>query len=368
MNHDLWLMARAIPAYTAGGGRAALPKILKFDVTYRCESRCEFCFYWCAESRDNTASLMRGDTEMSLDQVEQHMVPIVRRLGIRYVNISGGEPLLRTDLGAIVRVLADAGARVGLNTTLRGIRDDVLDALVDARARNVRVSIHGTRDVHDSLVQRPGAHDELVGNMTRSMARFRDAGQTRRPNVTFCYVVVPQNQHCILETVRLAEELGADRFYLHFLEWQPESCISQEWAARAVSSAPERRAVDSELIYRQLEQIMVRQTESRMRVLCHPFTPRCADEIRLWYGDPQFNRVRNCFFLWMETRIDPFGNVLPCAYLTIPSGNILDEDFERIWSGEHLSRTRSEVQSQLTEFCYKCCKLSRSWQNLLVHI
>lgn len=160
-----------------------------------------------------------------------------------------------------------------------------------------------------------------------------------------------------------------NRFYIHFLEWQDAARVGDQGPqSRALMSDEDHRRVDSDIVYKQVEIARRLNDAGRFQIICHPFEPESAHQIWLWHNEPQFKAVQKCYFLWLETRIDPFGDVIPCLYITTPAGNIMTDKFSDLWRGETLTSIRREIQRGLRPVCQKCCKLSRHWQNYLVHI
>ena len=77
-----------------------LPRALLLYVTYRCNARCVMCGIWQDhEFSDATSELSRSELDRVLSD----------RLfaAIEYLNINGGEPALRADLGDLVRLCLD---------------------------------------------------------------------------------------------------------------------------------------------------------------------------------------------------------------------------------------------------------------------
>jgi pyrroloquinoline quinone biosynthesis protein E len=125
-----WGLARA----RFGHGR--LPLFASYAVTYRCDRACAYC-----HAQRNSGTELPTDAAMRL-------LSELRRLGLRRVGFTGGEPLRRDDLAAILRHCVALGLRTNLNTngTLVPARREVL-ALVDG----VAMSLDGGPGVHDRL-------------------------------------------------------------------------------------------------------------------------------------------------------------------------------------------------------------------------
>lgn len=72
--------------------------------TTGCDLRCSYC---------DTSYAFSGGREMSLDEI----VAEVERLGLPFVLLTGGEPMLQKDIGALARRLLAQGYRVAIETS-----------------------------------------------------------------------------------------------------------------------------------------------------------------------------------------------------------------------------------------------------------
>ena len=123
----------------ATGGRR--PFALYFIVTERCPNTCGYCGY-----RDSVGNRDLMSSEMTLEAIR----PILAEagaMGCRKVHLTGGEPLARSDIGAIADAARDAGMFVGISTSGVGLpaRIDALGAVELAF-----VSLDGPAEVHNA--------------------------------------------------------------------------------------------------------------------------------------------------------------------------------------------------------------------------
>jgi len=64
---------------------------LNLEVTKRCNARCNFCDYWKTQKEAPITDYL----------------PIIKKFDPMYINITGGEPLLRKDLATIIKQIKD---------------------------------------------------------------------------------------------------------------------------------------------------------------------------------------------------------------------------------------------------------------------
>jgi len=81
------------------------PLYVHYGITHRCNLHCRMCHIQPGEDA----------RELSLEQIDK-IFTILKRLGVFYVSLGGGEPFLRSDLIPVVRLLKDKGFMVRLLT------------------------------------------------------------------------------------------------------------------------------------------------------------------------------------------------------------------------------------------------------------
>lgn len=117
------------------------PLLLHYYITERCTCRCQFCAIWRQPLHTEASMMAVG---RNLDEAAA--------LGVRFVDLTGGEPLLHPDLPEMLRLARAAGLRTTLTTNgmLYPDRCHELAGLVDF--------------LHFSLdAAAPAAHDRLRG-------------------------------------------------------------------------------------------------------------------------------------------------------------------------------------------------------------
>lgn len=112
----------------------------------RCNCRCKMCDIWKTT----------GAQEISIQDLERQLESI-ERLGVRWVVLSGGEPLMHSSLWRLVDLLRDRQIRITLLSSglLLGRHAASVVQLVD----DVIISLDGPAEVHDSIRGVSGAFD-----------------------------------------------------------------------------------------------------------------------------------------------------------------------------------------------------------------
>jgi GTP 3',8-cyclase len=141
---------------------------LRVSLTDRCNLRCSYCMP--AEGLD----WLRRDIVLTTEEIIRLVRIAVLRLGIDEVRFTGGEPLLRRDLEAIVGAVSALRPRPKISVTSNGIGlARHADALRRAGLDRVNISLDTLRrDTFSRLARRNRLDDVLAGLAAARAAGF----------------------------------------------------------------------------------------------------------------------------------------------------------------------------------------------------
>ncbi|MFY1633642.1 radical SAM protein [Solwaraspora sp. WMMB335] len=174
------------PVITPDQIKRSQPTSICWTPIVRCDLRCPHCL-------DDTTLREPDSTH------RQRIADILAASGVLGVDISGGEPLLLTDLPRLADTIT-AGGRAAVSVTTNGThlarRVDELTGVVDA----VRVSLDGAA---------PATHDRLrgPGSFTAARAGIHAALDSGIP-VQIQTVLMADNRHEAQRLIDLAHDLG----------------------------------------------------------------------------------------------------------------------------------------------------------------
>ena len=147
---------------TTGGladtfGRTATD--LRLSLTDRCTLRCTYCMPADGMQWLPRAELLTDDEIVRLARIA------VELLGVRQIRLTGGEPLLRPHLPALITRLAALTPRPGIAMTTNGLRlAEFAQLLADAGLDRVNVSLDTVRhDTFRAVTRRDGLDAVLAG-------------------------------------------------------------------------------------------------------------------------------------------------------------------------------------------------------------
>ena len=328
----------------------AKPLYAVWEVTLKCDQPCAHCGSRAGRARDD---------ELSTDEVLD-VARALANLGCREIALIGGEAYLRDDLHQIVRVLADAGVRVGMQTGGRQLTLERALALKEAGLKQLGVSIDGPAEVHDLLRGNRGSHAAAL----RALEAGRDAGLDLSANTQI------NRLNCdLLETH--ARELRARGVK----SWQVQLTVPMGRAADRPEWILEPwRVVDVIDTLAKIQLDAAREYEGGI-----PFNVCAGNNIGYFGPHEQVLRSRpggteshwqGCQAGIYVMGIESDGTIKGCPSLpTAPyaGGNVRELPLETIWTQSAEVRfSRDRDTSELWGFCGTCyyadvCRAGCSW-------
>jgi len=306
-----------------------------------CNCRCIMCDIW--KTREQKTIGVR-DIEPQLESI--------RRLGVRWIVFSGGEPLMNSDLPEMCSLLRAEGIRLTLLST--GLLLKKCAAEVAEKFNDVIVSLDGPREIHDGIRRVPGAFDLLYEGI-RALRNMRpDVGITARSTVQRA------NHGHLMETVHAAKELQLDG--ISFLAVDVTSTAfnrSLVW--------PLSRQTEIGLSLAELE-VLENEIESLIAVSGQDFKPgfvaespqklrRIARHFRSQLGLAAAESPL-CNAPWVSAVIEADGSVRPCFFH--PSiGNLSGTTLEAVINGHEGRGFRGALDVANNPVCRNCvCSLN----------
>ncbi|MCK6468151.1 MAG: radical SAM protein [Candidatus Brocadia sinica] len=152
----------------ASAGSRLKPRWVAFQITDRCNSRCHHCNIWQMEPDKNP--LTAEEIECAFGD------PLFSEA--KYIQISGGEPTLRTDIEDVIlkthRVLPNAIIQLSTNGLLPERTIKVVKNVISKGVHlNVGVSLDGIGDEHDKIRGIPG-NFEKADRLIYELAELRN--------------------------------------------------------------------------------------------------------------------------------------------------------------------------------------------------
>jgi MoaA/NifB/PqqE/SkfB family radical SAM enzyme len=273
----------------------------------------------------------------------------------------GGEPLIRDDIVSLVRVVKEAGLRLGIVTNGLRLTSEMRRELVRYGLDHILVSIHGPEETHDRITGVKGSFKKTTSNIE---AFCKEKGNTF---VMLNFVVSSDNLHKMRDLVLLGKELGVDKVRIEHLLFitDEERQVHEEWC-QMMCPPPLAPMKDVSTLVCQIG--AVRGFSAELPLLLNEIKKEFGDfvfvkpalsdkEIEAWYSH-RYRSFRRCVFVWRSLFVDPEGYVIPCQhYAGLKMGNINKEPLLEIWNSRRYKLFRKLIRRGIAPGCSRCCKI-----------
>jgi cyclic pyranopterin phosphate synthase len=204
---------------------------LRISVTDRCNLRCTYCM--------PAEAIFRPREELLAYEEIARVAAVAAGLGVRTTRLTGGEPLLRRDLAALVRLLVAVPGIDEVALTTNGLLlAEQADDLAAAGLGRLNVSLDSLReDVFERIARRRGLDRVLAGLAAARRAGFAEI----RINAVSIRGLTED------EIVPLARFCRREGFHLRFIEFMPLDAEEAWDRSRVLSGADVRAILEREI-------------------------------------------------------------------------------------------------------------------------
>jgi len=170
---------------------------LFWECTLRCNARCSFCGSRCGETPSQ---------ELTTQQILAAFQDVANKMDATQImiNVTGGEPLLRSDLFEVMRQCTAMGFSWGMVTNGMRITPQVAAEMKAAGMRTISISLDGLQEIHEALRGVPGSFPKII----QGIRMLKEEAFLEQLQVTT--VVSRKNIHQLEDMYPLLKTLGLD--------------------------------------------------------------------------------------------------------------------------------------------------------------
>lgn len=289
----------------------AIPLSAQFELTYRCNHLCSFCY-----------NAPDGSREMTTPEIFDTLRKVAD-FGVLYMTLTGGEALCHKDFWKIAEETRRLGMALRLYTNGYLFADPALvRRLKVLNPVEIEISIHGSRpETHDALTRIKGSFVKTV----QAVRNLRAEGlkvQLKTP-------ITRLNQGELFEIKALAEELGC------FITFDAVITPKDDGSLDPLSLRP-----DDDFLQKYWGEWYLQLHDGKLP----PRGNHCASD----------TAEANCGTGRSGFTIDPYGNLLPCVAFRRPIANMKAiGSLQDVWASspvlEEVRDLAVEARSKLNE-------------------
>ncbi|MFH0926050.1 MAG: radical SAM protein [bacterium] len=321
--------------------RLSFPYKLTFAVTSNCNSHCSACNIWQKKEKD----------ELSLEEIDIFF----KKNRFSWVNLTGGEPLLRKDFVDIIYSIWKRNPNLFfLNFTSNGLQPakiykqtrKILSFLSIPKFA-VGISIDGYPGLDEKIKGRKGSYKRALGSFLNLKRLFKGSGY--QPFLS--YTILPENIGCLQETIKSLssrvsnfklKELNLNLFhfsphYYNNLNYDLsldffQGAIKEVKNYLRIEDKKNNLGLDNWLKKRYLKLLIKFIQGHKSPLPCQALKASCY--------------------------IDPLGNVYPCAMYNKKIGNIRESNYQliTIWNSKEAEEAREKIKNYHCPQCWTACE------------
>ncbi len=278
---------------------------IQWHLTERCNLKCTHCY----QSGVRNQELTFEEIKAVVGEVEETLKAWSEAFDISFspsFNITGGEPILRTDIFEAIDIIRRRGFEAYLLTNGTLISREKAASLGGLGLRGVQVSMEGLEKTHDSIRGKGSFASALKG-----IGNLLHEGMSVTMNATLSEV----NAGDLMGLIELAKSTGVQR--LGFSRLVP--------SGRGLGLLD--KMIGSEKVRQIYEEIFSIEAEGLEIVTGDPV----ASQIRCPAGGGEV-ATSGCAAGISGLTFLPDGTMVPCRRLFVPIGNIRKDRIREVWA------------------------------------
>lgn len=310
------------------------PIWVNFDITPNCPCRCNYCTYW-----------QNDDTELSTEEVKT-ILRNLKKIGVMYLGISGGEPLVRKDLPEIVAYAKTVGFIVGINTSGIISDENVYRALMETGINTICFSLDGaTAETHERYRPIPPFAKEVQAIHTAVKVRNEGDFSTQ---ISANTIVTRASIQELKEISDFCKSLGVDKN-----NFQP------------VWNVFDGQEVMDTIGFTQDDKALLEQAKGTLHQIPNTNLTQYIDLLPEFYTNYE-EKIRpiECYAGRAFAYLDAKGTLYPCSILPLPIGSMLHDDPEEMVKKEETEVILKKAAAQECKGCSLICYQER---NIMIH-
>jgi GeoRSP system radical SAM/SPASM protein len=299
------------------------PLTVNWSLSYQCNFTCSHCY-----SRELETVLLSPSEIRSV-------VDLLAEKGVVFINFGGGEPLLLDDLYDITAYAVSRGLQVTMNTNGWLLDPPTAVRIAEAGFHSIGISVDSPdAKVHDRFRNMEGSFDRAL----KGLDCLEEAGVRS----TVSCVINRENLHNWQGMIDLCRDHGTRTLYLHNYKCTGMGQVNMgeldltpdQWNAFYTEALEVREG---------LSDLVISFDDPIMAALP---------------GYSTNTAVKGSTCGKLSLHIEPDGGITPCGFIPVTIGNILNDDFDRIWfDSPVLEKMRSKTPTGKCSGCasYEDC-------------
>jgi Fe-coproporphyrin III synthase len=304
------------------------PFSMHFETTYNCTCKCVFCQRW----KDGPKNIKK---ELTYNQIEK-MINQAYDLGVRFIALSGGEPLLKKDILKAMKYARKKGIFTSMthNGTLineKNVKNilssfDAISISLDSLNPEKNDKLRGVKGVHKKtintlkLLKKYSKHTVIDVQSVLTSENFKDILEINKKLTKKGISTLFQPIH---------DDLDND-FKLKDKKFKDIKTTKKEW----------KQFIKAYKYTHPILKLMFKKHHAKaLDFILHPKSTK---------------KEYTCFAGSFSFFINPYGEVYPCDPIRKSMGNIKKQTLKEIWHNKNNIKLRKQIKNRKCH-CWLLC-------------
>jgi radical SAM protein with 4Fe4S-binding SPASM domain len=225
------------------------------EVTKNCNNFCKHCYNFWAEGRNQ---LSKNEVSLTRQEIRQIIKKIKKDINLKYVAVSGGEPLLRSDLPLIINDLFEENIVPVIITNGLLLNESLLKSF----PKNIHFEISllsNKAQIHNSL-----AGNNVFDTVIKNISKINRYGHV----FSTVFVATKYNALDVYKTIELGMALGSGAFMFNRIN-----------ISAGMKPYLEELVPSSDMLTKSLEQLQNAVIKYKINTVCSVPIPPCIVDI-----------------------------------------------------------------------------------------
>jgi len=335
------------------------PSWIVLGVNNTCNLHCKMCDVGVGYTESNFYQNLMGaqPLHMPIELFKQIVDQTVRYFPKAKLGLAFTEPLVYKHLFEGLNYAAENKLFTSVTTNALNLRK-MADGLIEAKLKELYVSLDGPADVHNEIRGYKLSFEKAVEGIDYLLSK------KGAPKISVYCVITQWNYNRLQEFLNYFKSRGLHEVGFMHTNYTPDDVAGNHNALFGnlyPATASNMQGVDMaayDLPAMMNEINAIKKQSYPFRV---SFSPEMNDlqKLELFYKQPQLFYGKRCYDVFRTMMIKSNGEVIPahgrCYNLKI--GNIYDQNLKTIWNSEVVARFRKDLNQAggLLPACSRCC-------------
>lgn len=295
------------------------PRTVVIMLTNRCNLKCIMCKQW----------RMPSSEELSTKDWKR-IIKELKKIGIKNIHFTGGEPLLRQDLYELIQYSSQNGSVVGITSNGLLLTKETLDNLIKSGLHSIAVSVDALEAKYEQLRGVPNSFTR----MKNALSLVSDARKKGKVSAYINFTLMKNTIENFKEVKEFVDKLGLPIAICLLDKNSSIFEVKENEDTFWIKSENDLHQLNTLLDFVKEEKIK----QPRSLILNFP----ALDFIAAYFKNPLQKEIP-CISSQDKIFIDPYGNILGGCLSMGSFGNVNDRPVEKLLKEERYKRAKKNM-------------------------